>query len=100
MLVKYHNAPGQFSATELVQMVQNTHNALVKCISNNVKRTHLPVSVADGFGERTPSLSVFHLYWCIMGQQEMSTFWKKTKKNSNVNSVPLFKKNKNKKREQ
>lgn len=38
------------------------------------RHTHLSVSVADGLGEWTPSLSVFHLHWCIMGQQEMGTF--------------------------
>lgn len=35
--------------------------------------THLPVSVADGLCQRAPSLSVFHLHWCIVGQQQVGT---------------------------
>ena len=35
--------------------------------------THLSVSVANGLGEGTPSLSVLHLHWCIVGQQQMGT---------------------------
>lgn len=36
--------------------------------------THLPVSVADGLCEGAPSLSVFHLHRCIVGQQQVGTF--------------------------
>lgn len=35
--------------------------------------THLSVSVADGLCEGAPSLSVFHLHWCIVGQQQVGT---------------------------
>lgn len=35
--------------------------------------THLSVSVADGLCEGAPSLSVFHLHRCIMGQQQVGT---------------------------
>ena len=35
--------------------------------------THLSVSVANGLGEGAPSLSVLHLHWCIVGQQQMGT---------------------------
>lgn len=31
--------------------------------------THLPVSIADGFRKRAPSLSVLHLDRCIVGQK-------------------------------
>lgn len=33
--------------------------------------THLSVSVADGLCEGAPSLSIFHLHWCIVGQQQV-----------------------------
>lgn len=36
--------------------------------------THLPVAVADGFCQRTPSLGILNLYWGIMGQQQEGTF--------------------------
>lgn len=33
--------------------------------------THLSVSVTNGLCEGAPSLSVLHLHWCIVGQQQM-----------------------------
>lgn len=44
------------------------------------KLTHLPVTIANGFSKRTPSLCIFYLYRCIMGQKKEGTFWKKNNK--------------------
>lgn len=40
---------------------------LIGILVNEEVLTHLSVSIADGFGQRAPSLSIFHLYWSIMG---------------------------------
>lgn len=39
--------------------------------------THLSVSVADGLSKGAPSLSVLHLHWCIVGQQQVGTLCKR-----------------------
>lgn len=49
--------------------------------------THLSVSVADGLSKGAPSLSVLHLHWCIVGQQQVGTFC--TQKRTSVGTISL-----------
>lgn len=39
--------------------------------------THLSVSIANSLCEGTPSLSVLHFHWCIVGQQQVCTLYKR-----------------------